>query len=207
MRTMNKAEIQIQFYENLARVRNLANIYDTKMARVGQGRRPVNSADVLRAAVVLLHATLEDFLRTISRGLLPMREEAVLNKVPLSGTGKHGRAEKFLLGKLVQFRGKKVDEVLAESVEAFLSRSNYNRPADLASAIGDVGLDQTEVESLFGTLDEMMERRHWIVHKADRNPKTGRGQHKCKSIGTQRLKRWITTVETFAEEILRQLPE
>ena len=204
---MDKAEIQTQFHENLERVRNLADIYDTKIASGGQGRRPVGCADVLRAAVVVLHATLEDFVRTISHALLPMQDEGILNKVPLSGMGNHGRAEKFLLGKLVQFRGKKVDEVLATSVESFLGRSNYNSPDDLASAIENVGLDKTKVESLFGVLDEMMQRRHWIVHRADRNPITGRGQHKYKSIGTKKLASWIAAVEGFAEGILSQLEE
>lgn len=202
---MNTADIQTRFHDNLARVRNLAKMYDKALAPVGRGRRPVNSADVLRAAVVLLHATLEDFIRTIAHDLLPLQEGGVLNKVPLSGTGEHGRPEKFLLGRLVQFRGETVDQVLSKSVEAFLERSNYNKPDDLASVIADIGLDKTKVESLFGSLSKMMERRHWIVHRADRNPESGSGQHKCKSIGTKCLDRWITTVETFANEILKQL--
>jgi len=187
-------------------VRNLADLYG-KIGSVGRGRRPVRSGDVLRAAVVLLHATVEDFTRTILQQLLPIQEDTVLNKVPLFGTGNHGRAEKFLLGKLVQFRGKKVDEVLAKSVEVFLERSNYNSPDDLASAIESVGLDKTKVESLFRALAEMMKRRHSIVHRADRNPRIGRGQHKYKSIGTEKLASWIPAVEGFAEEILSQLEE
>lgn len=54
---MTKVEIETQFRENLKRVRNLIDIYEKKITPGGQGRRPVGSADVLREAVVLLHAT------------------------------------------------------------------------------------------------------------------------------------------------------
>lgn len=202
---MSPQVIRTQFQENVTRARNLVSLYDKKMLSAGQGRRPVNSADVLRAAVVLLHATLEDFMRIVLQDLLPIQQERVLDKVPLIGTGNRGRAEKFLLGKLVQFRGRMVDDILAKSVEIYLERSNYNSPDDLACAIESVGLDKTRVESLFGVLAEMMDRRHWIVHRADRNPKKGRGQHKCKSIGTAKVACWIASVESFASHILAQL--
>jgi len=200
-------EVETQFRENLERVRNLMKIYTKTSVAAGTGRRAVRSSDVLRAAVVLLHATLEDFMRTLSRHLLPTQEEAVLNKIPLSGTADHGRPEKFSLGKLAQFRGMTVDTVLAKSVEDFLERSNYNKPDDLASALVDMQLDKSKVDSLFSDLEGLMTRRHWIVHRADRNDKKGSGHHQAKSIGTERVARWVTSVEDFAAEVLKQLSE
>ena len=203
---MNKTELGTRFRDNISRVRNLAEIYESKITSAGSGRRPVGSADVLRAAVVLLHATLEDFVRTISRELLPNQNESVLDKVPLSGTAEHGRAEKFLLGKLVPFRGKTVNEVLSKSVADFLEHSNYNNPEELAAAIENVGLDKKKIEHLFVDLRKMMERRHVIVHRADRNPQSGKGYHKGQSLGAGHVNGWIDTVENFANEILKQLP-
>jgi len=203
---MDKNAISSRLDDNLARVRNLVSIYDTKLTTAGQGRRPVGSADVLRAAVVLLHATMEDVIRSLSMGLLPSQGREILDKIPLTGAGSHGRTEKFLLGKLAAFRGKTVDDILAESVKGFLKRSNYNHPEDIAAAIVNAGLDKTSVEPLFGTLEAMMDRRHWIVHRADHNPKTGQGQHKAKSIGLGTVNAWIETVETFGNDLIGQLP-
>jgi hypothetical protein len=203
---MDKTEIQIRFENNLDRVRNLVDIYQNKLTTTGQGRRPVGSTDVLRAAVVLLHATMEDILRSISAGLLPTQGPEVLNKIPLAGTGTHGRAEKFLLGELTAFRGTSVDDVFVQSVEGFLERSNYNKPKELAAAIEAAGLSTAGIQSMLGTLEDMMKRRHWIVHRADHNPNTGSGQHKAKSIGKGKLNEWIVAVEGFGQDLLSQLP-
>jgi hypothetical protein len=62
----------------------------------------VTAEDILRAAVVLLHAHLEDFLRTVASALLPAGDESCLNAIPLAGVT--GRPEKFFLGKLVHHR-------------------------------------------------------------------------------------------------------
>src|SRR5437016_7437376 len=55
------------------------------------------SQDILRAAVVLTHAYLEDFLRTIARAILPSGDENCLSSIPLAGLP--GRPDKFALGK------------------------------------------------------------------------------------------------------------
>ena len=59
-----------QFEANLDRVRNLVNLYSASFGK-GQGRRPGPDADILRAAVVLLHATLEDLLRSLAEWKIP----------------------------------------------------------------------------------------------------------------------------------------
>ncbi len=69
--------------------------------------------DVLRAAVILIHATLEDFLRTVGATYLPHATEEVLNGIALVGS-KEPRAEKFYLGRLARHRGRTVDEVIPE---------------------------------------------------------------------------------------------
>jgi hypothetical protein len=64
-----KSEIEIRFKSNLERVDHLVALYDT--ATTGPGRRPVDKSDILRSAVVFLHATLEDFLRSLLEWKLP----------------------------------------------------------------------------------------------------------------------------------------
>jgi hypothetical protein len=105
--------------QNLTRVENLVKAYE-KIRGKGRGRRPVHSLDILRAGVVLLHASLEDFLRSLAAVFLPAAEEKVLDSIPLVGTVQTGHPEKFFLGKLAVHRGKKVDNVIAESVKKYL---------------------------------------------------------------------------------------
>lgn len=90
-------EIVDRFDENLNRAENLILIYDRHIAKSGKGRRPARDTDILRAAVVLTHAALEDFLRSITIEKLPDCAPETLDSVPLAGTGAKA-ASKFLLG-------------------------------------------------------------------------------------------------------------
>src|SRR5437588_8261871 len=87
------------FTANLGRVSNLVKLYENTSGR-GKGRKAVHEADVLRAAVVFAHATLEDFIRSICAYFLPHADPSVLDEIPLVGLNASGRPEKFLLGRL-----------------------------------------------------------------------------------------------------------
>jgi hypothetical protein len=63
------------------------------------------SHEILRAVVVLNHAYLEDFMRTLALAFLPTANENALDRVPLAGLGQVDRAEKFFLGKLARHQG------------------------------------------------------------------------------------------------------
>jgi len=146
------------------------------------------SEEVLRAIVVLNHAYLEDFLRKVALWLLPIAGEETLNKIPLAGVA--GRAEKFQLGKLAEYRGKKIDDVIRESVAAYMERSTFNNVTEIMAFLQSVNVNlpsREEVDSsssaiprlpiegdVLGLLDAMMKRRHHIVHRADK-AKTGDG--------------------------------
>jgi hypothetical protein len=68
---------------NIQRVASLVSIY--RLWKDGRGRRDVVATDLLRAAVVLLHATLESFLRDIAKHLLPTMSADIWMKTPLAG--------------------------------------------------------------------------------------------------------------------------
>ena len=153
------------------------------------------SQDILRAAVVLIHAHLEEFLRTISRVLLPEGNEACLNEIPLAGL--KGRPEKFTLGRLVQHKGKLVDDVLRESVYEHLERSNYNSTDEISNLLRSLGFDVSKHEEEFPAIQQMIDRRHQIVHRADRfepalstvlNP-----------IRADDVSRWLTATNEFMQ--------
>jgi hypothetical protein len=187
---------------NTSRVKSLLSVYRALAGR-GQGRRPVNSADILRAGTVLLHATLEDFLRAVERGRVPLAPREVLARIPLTGTG--ARVERFTLGDLAAFRGETVTGVIERSVSEYLERQTYNNSADVVSALSRCNLDSGPVRAFLPQIAELIDRRHSIVHRADRQEKTGSGYHKAKSIGTGHLERWLAAVVPFVAAVLDQL--
>jgi hypothetical protein len=197
-----KSRIQERLKRNLARVRHLVDTYG-RLAGAGQGRRRVNTSDLLRAATVFLHATLEDFLRSIELWKLPAAGEDRLNQIALAGT--IGRAEKFALGKLASHRGKTVDALIAESVTQHLERSNYNTTEDVVAVLKLAGVIPEDVNKHFGKLAELMRRRHHIVHQADKNERPGHGQFQARSIGTTTVNRWVEAVEAFGSDVLDRL--
>lgn len=194
--------IRDRFDDNLERVRNLVKLYSSGLAGTGKGRRPVHSADVLRAATVLLHATLEEFLRGLARWRLPLANKAALDEIPLLGLV---RPEKFLLGALSPHRGSSVDDLIGKSLEKHLERSSYNNVEDIIHLLECIGVDHSKVKHLFPLLSELMGRRHLIVHRADRDERPGRGHHRAKSIGMRALGAWIDAVVKFAAIICNEL--
>jgi hypothetical protein len=206
-----KAEIQERFAYNLGRVESLVAAYDSAVAaRAGgagvQGRVGVATADLLRAAVVFLHATLEDLLRSALEWRLPLAAPEHLTPVPLFGSGRGGAEPWCDLSDLARHRGKSVDLVLQESVVAYLSTSTFNNPGQIVGALTSMGLASGIVDPYRSLLGPMMSRRHWIVHRADRNTAPGRGQYAAQSISPTTVRRWQGAVRDFGTAVAAALP-
>jgi len=205
-----KQDVEDRLTINLSRVRNLIARYPA----TGSGRRSVEDSDLLRAAVVLLHATLEDVVRGVLEWKLPGAASDGFADMVLAGfdeKGKHLTGEKFTVSQLAQHRGKTVDAVLVETVRAYLARSNYNHPGDIDEALVRIGLSKTLVDpSLRARTYAMMTRRHWIVHRADRHEAPapggssgrGRGNYAARTIDKPTVERWLDAVETLTATIL-----
>ena len=196
-----KAAIEERFRVNLGRVRNIVAVY-SKVAGEGRGRMTVEEGDLLRAGVVLLHASLEDVLRSVSEWKLPAAPPEALKEVPLIGQGKKTN---FNLGDLAASRGRTVDDVIAESVVAHLERSNYNNVGEVVALLGSIGLPASLLANHAADLEAMMKRRHLIAHRADRNLRRGRGHHQALSISRTLVTSWIDAVEKFVTALLSNL--
>ena len=198
------ADIRSTLEQNLARVENLVNTYESYPDSLGRGRKSAEVLDTLRAAVVFLHASMEDVLRTVARWKLPGADQETLNTIPLVGQGSNPK--KFLLGDLTPHRHKTIDQLLMESVEASLEQSNYNNTAEVASLLTSIGLDVAKLNGQFPQLQEMMERRHQIVHRADRQDQViGSGDHQIRAINKETVRAWIGDVRTFSEALFQEL--
>jgi hypothetical protein len=194
-------EIRGDFRSNLERVRTMVGLYESSAGK-GKGRRSVEQTDLLRAAVVLLHATMEHLFRSLCEWKLPAANPDALSEVPLVGT--RGKT-RFGLQELAALRGQTVDEIISRSVSEFLEKSTFNHPGDIKDALVKVGLDSGLVNQYAKTLAAMMSRRHLIAHRVDRNPSKGPGRHAAMSLSAAMVLYWIAMVERFGNELLSRV--
>lgn len=188
------------FDKNFLRLNNLISLY--KSLSTGKGRKPTNSLDILRATTVLAHSTLEDYLRNILNWKLPLQNREKINHIPLIGTSEIGRATKFTLGDLFVHKGKTIDAVIHSSISEYLGTVSFNDTSDIASSLTGISLTVTsEIQAVFPALNEMIKRRHNIVHRADRADNIGSGNHKIKSISIQKIETWKRSIDKLVIEI------
>lgn len=182
-------------FGNLTRVDHLVQTYKDLYGR-GRGRRVVFKTDLLRAAVVFMHATLEDLLRTVALSYLPDANQDIINRIPLAG-GSSIHAEKFWLGRLVEHRGKTVDNLINESIKQHLQRRSFNDTNDISELLTSTGFLSKKLQRALPALQGLMKRRHQIVHQLDRSNVTGRGQQRAASISVKSVERWNNAVKKF----------
>jgi RiboL-PSP-HEPN len=151
--------------------------------------------DIFRSVVVLSHAYLEDYLRTLAKVFLPLAGEEILNAVPLVGMAKGNREPpKFALGKLAGHRGKLVDDLIKESVDEHLARRTFNSEDEIVAFLQELGLMPDSREHL-SEIGAMIRRRHLIVHRADRK------EGQLQSINHEEVLQWITATRLFMESL------
>jgi hypothetical protein len=161
--------------------------------------------DLLRAAVVLLHASLEDYLRAVAAAYLRFAPATVINDVPLLGVSRD-RPEKFLLGALVEHQNLGVGELIALSVERHLERSTFSSSREIAALLGHLDVQLDNVRPFFGSLDALAARRHLIVHRCDfRGNSPSPHEFDLLPIEPAEVSQWAETVSNFGRLVTRQL--
>jgi RiboL-PSP-HEPN len=194
----------VLFVENMDRLNNLIELYEANYGD-GSGRRLAHKSDILRAAVVLLHAALEDYLRSIAKLFYPRGNRDALNSIPLVGINDSNRPEKFSLGALEKFRGQTIDYIIDQSISTFLDKTSFNDSNDITSLLTRIGIDPSSYSKYYPVISEMIVRRHNIVHRADRNNIVGRGQQHFQSLGISPLQKWKDGVEDFIYALTLEL--
>lgn len=193
--------IEQNYTDNKARVQNLVKIYTDNFQGQGGGRRSTLKTDILRASVVLLHASLEEVLRSLMIWKYPLCSGKVLEKLPFAGQGK--RNAKISMQDLLEFRGKTVDEILEASVKEYANVYSFNSTTEIASILSNCGITCTDlIVTTYPSMEEMIERRHAIVHQADKYDTPGSGNHNVKSIAVGTVNKWIEKVDTLVKEVL-----
>lgn len=190
-----------RFDRNIARVDNMCELFE--QVKQTPKRPTVKEGDILRAAVVFLHSALEDYLRGVLIDWLPIwGDKKAIDGISLLKS--ENRAEKFYLGTLLEFSDMKVSELISESVRLHMSRVSFNDVQDIATWVNKIGLTLKDFHDQ-EAVNNMIKRRHKIVHETDANQKSGQGNHYAASINVQTVKAWETAVVNLVNEIEKQI--
>jgi hypothetical protein len=186
--------VRKRFEFNIKRVHGLVVIYNA-------GSK--DAKDILRAAVVLLHATLEDALRGMLAWKLPDAPMESVKGIQFNGLfpDTRDRIDKISLAQLRQHRNKTVEEVCREAIVTHLSRESYNNKEDVVKALMQLGIPIKNFAAKIEAIEPAMLRRHQIVHQSDRKPaKEDHG--KPRSIGPEEVEKWTNLVNDLVEMAL-----
>lgn len=177
------------FQRNADRVKHLIAVRDNVPDHVRE--------DILRSAVVLMHATLEDFLRNIAVLCFPVDDDKKLDGVSWRlGTDKP--FDRIPLGMLAKQRGRTVEEVLRLAIEADFAQKSFTDSTKIMGLLATLGLPDAKLDGIrefLPSLDEMIARRHKIVHFADLEK--ANEEHRERPIDADAVERWRDNMSLF----------
>jgi hypothetical protein len=137
METIDSLKMDLKQLATDTRMRFLLNHFrvEALLDTVKASKKPIGE-DILRATVVLLHAALKDFLRTVvTHSVCADFNEKGMKNVLLIGA-----AKEFELSVLIKHKDKTVRELLTESVKAHYSRYNVSDYKKLEKALEICGI-------------------------------------------------------------------
>lgn len=191
---------------NLQRVFNLTLTYDfmCKMMEENDGvHLKTETLDMLRSAVVLLHASLEDFLRSLAKIFFPYDDAKEFENIPMPGDNKVNPG-KYTLGAFVAYRDVTINQLLEDSVDQWLNKQSFNNCSDVMSMLSKINIETKPVQEFMSKINEMMQRRHRIVHYADRHENAS----DClNDITKEQVLDWRENVNKFMRACLIQLKD
>lgn len=192
-----------RFSTNLERVRGLVSLHAELVGKRTGLQVALRESDVLRSAVVLLHACLEDLTRELMLEHLPSTSPDRLADIPIVDA--NGRPQKHLtLEGFAGLRGRPVDEIIRASVSAYLERSSYNHPGDMERWCERIGVPIRIPKPVRDDLAALMSRRHLIAHRLDRKPGERVARKLPLSISQATVERWIRVVEQLGRDLIAQ---
>lgn len=199
------AEAFQRVFVNIDRISNMLSLYDKE-----------KDDDLLRLCVVFLHANLEECLRNIIYFYRKNNwDEERLNKIPLSDfTINIKRVEKFGLGNLCQFKGQKVEDVINTSIRNYVNYLTFNYSGDIEKHLRACDINTKTIRRFYPLIDDMLKRRHIIVHNADMLPSRGKIKetdfYLCSDhdrvlnkIEKQLVLDWLSSMSEFLIKILK----
>jgi hypothetical protein len=187
---------------NLARVHDMIVVY----RKLASDRGDDEPTDVLRAAVVLLHATMEDVLRTLEQLALRQASPATLKRFGIAYGG--NLPDRLTLHELAgEYVGTSVEDVIRQATRMYIERKTYNNCGELAGTLHRLRMPAKPLLDPFARdLEVMMRRRHQIVHRADLDESaSGDASALARSpLPLAEVAAWVDTVSRFGDTVVER---
>ena len=193
-----------EFAENISRVSNLIAASKTLVAQNIGDVEPAN--DVLRAAVVFLHSSLEEIIRNLYLHRLPSAGAESLNRVPFAAHEPSHRPKNIQLGDLLEYPGQFVENVIRESINQYVNTLNVNNANQLVDCLKLADVPHEPLKQFFEPLDSLMKRRHQIVHQMDRTNELDPLASPINSIDANTVGAWSAALDGFANALFEAVP-
>ncbi|OHR75075.1 HEPN domain-containing protein [Neisseria subflava] len=205
----NFDEVVSTYQKNKERVESLIQIYKNLGTEKKKGRKSVLHTDILRSSVVFLHASLEEVMRGLAIIIWPTKDAKFINdRVPLWSEKKKDRSDKFYLGELLNFEpDTTIREIIQDSVKQYIdSKFTINNVGQLKKEITDLEIFVNISDSEAQILEGFFQRRHSIVHHADKNNNIGgSGNHSTKTIKPKDVEKYITEVDKVIQALFCEM--
>lgn len=193
-----------EFAENIARVDSLIAA-SRKLVEQSIGDAQL-ATDVLRAAVVFLHSSLEEIIRNLYLQRLPNVSAESLNRVPFASHEPSYRSKNIQLGDLLEYRGKFVDNVIRESISQYVNTLNINNATQLVECLKLANIPHEPLKPFYDPLNSLMKRRHQVVHQMDRSNELDPLASPVNNIDEDLVTAWKVAVEGFANALFSSVP-
>jgi len=110
-------------------------------------------------------------------------------------------------GSLAKLKGKTIDEVITKSVESYYEHSNFNDTTEISALLEELGINVSKVKHHFSELDSLMNRRHRIVHRADKVKQPQENLDSLLIIEIKEVTKWLTVVNEFCNDVIEDVSD
>jgi hypothetical protein len=196
---MAKTDIYVSYEKNIASVLELIKIYRERTNK--QGAKSESNVDILRAAVVFIHSSFESYYRqavaigVISR--LKSNDMADMDKLKFNVSAKE----------LYKASAVGLPAALDGAVDAELETQSFGSYKRIREYAAHAGFDLKGFpQEKSDVLNAMIQRRHAIVHDADRVKERDKWQKAKEKLSDTDVQGWLAATDDFVHVIETQLP-
>ncbi len=191
------------FDKNIERVKSICSLYTSLKGENKKDGKEYILTDMLRAAVVFLHSSFEEYFRKIIIDILPKKAtNETLKHIPISLYAGVRNPDKIFLSDLSMYKNLSINEVIEESISKHMELKSFNSAEEIRVWLSKVMIDFSTFDK-FDTIDKAVKRRHKIVHEADTN-RTNDGE-RLTSIKSGDIKPWIEAYVELVSLIENQI--
>jgi hypothetical protein len=189
---------------NAKRVENLLSLYGELAVRKDSSY----ASDILRSAVVLLHATLEDVIRGLLKWKKMRSNSKALSDITFYLDEKETKS--ITLAQLAavdddDFEDMTVRTLIKETIRRHYDRETFNNRRQLNHALESLGIVPKKYAAELNVIEPMTKRRHLIVHQGDRGEPADGKHGRLTDIDAKDVKAWLVATQGFLSGLIDSL--